>query len=107
MTPIKRYDSANTVIVMYTPFKELMRIINSSCTYDYTYVYQGDTLVARRNPDGTKYFYSPDHLGSTSLITDSNGNVIEETFYSPFGVVLSGGDEESKLYTGQFSDELT
>jgi RHS repeat-associated protein len=95
-------DSAKTKI--YTPFKEFMRVVNSSGTYDYTYIYQDGTLVARLNPDGSKYCYHSDHLGSTSLITDKNGNVSENTFYSPYGEVLSGGKKDLKLYTGQFMD---
>ena len=63
--------SANTII--YTPFKEFMQIRNTSGVYNYTYVYQDDVLVARVNPDGSKNFYHPDHLGSTSLITNQNG----------------------------------
>ena len=62
-------------------------------------------MVARKNADGTKYFYHADHLGSTSLITDQNGNVVENEFYSPFGESLSTNNaEENKLYTGQFKD---
>lgn len=99
---IKRNDSANTTI--YTPWKELMRIVNSTGTYDYTYIYQNDVLVARVNPDGSKSYYHPDHLGSTSLITDGNGSIVEYTFYSPFGEVLGGGKADFKLYTGQFGD---
>lgn len=99
---IMRNDSANTTI--YTPFKELMRIVNSSGTYDFTYIYDGSTLVARVNPDGSKWYYHPDHLGSTTLITDQNGNVVEQTFYSPYGELLGGGTSDVKLYTSQFKD---
>ncbi len=102
---IERNDSANTKI--YTPFKELMRIVNSSGAYDFTYIYQDGQLVARQNPDGSKYFYHPDHLGSTSLITDLNGNIVEQTFYSPFGETLGGGTADLKLYTSQFRDSTT
>jgi RHS repeat-associated protein len=102
---ISRNDSAKTVI--YTPFREFMQIRNSSGIYNFTYIYDGSTLIARINPDNNKYFYHPDQLGSTTLITDKNGNVVENTFYEPFGDVTSGGSKEVKLYTGQFSDELT
>lgn len=101
---IDRNDTANTTI--YTPFKELMRIVNSTGAYDYTYIYQDSVLVARINPDGSKYFYHPDHLGSTTLITDESGNVVEQTFYSPYGEVTGGGTKDVKLYTGQFSDSV-
>lgn len=99
---IMRNDSAHTVI--YTPFKEFMQIRNSSGVYNYTYIYQDGILVARVNPDGSKYYYHPDQLGSTSLITDQNGNVVENTFYSPFGETLGGGSADVKLYTGQMKD---
>lgn len=33
-----------------------------------------------------RYFHS-DHLGSTNLVTDENGNVIERTEYKPFGEI--------------------
>ena len=32
-----------------------------------------------------------DHLGSTSIITNESGSVIEETFYDPYGAILEGG----------------
>ena len=102
---IKRNDSANTTV--YTPFKELMRVVNSTGSYDFTYVYDRNTLVARINPDGTKQYEHTDHLGSTSVITNQNGNVIENTSYTPFGEELSGGDKEVRGYTGQFDDEAT
>ena len=84
-----------------------MQIRNSTGTYDFTYVYQEGQLISRLNPDGTKYFYQDDHLGSTSVITNSTGNVIENTYYSPYGEELSGGNLDVKGYTGQFDDEAT
>jgi len=101
---IMRNDSAKTVI--YTPFKEFMRIKNSTGTYDYTYIYQDGILVARVNPDGSKWYYHSDQLGSTTLVTDQNGNVVEQTFYSPYGEIIGGGTKEVKLYTGQFKDNI-
>jgi len=99
---IARNDTANTTI--YTPFKELMRIKNSTGIYDFTYVYQDGILVARVNPDGSKFYYHPDHLGSTMLITDANGNVVENSYYSPYGELLGGGSADVRLYTGQMKD---
>lgn len=95
-------DTARTKI--YTPFPELMRIVNSTGAYDYTYVYENGALVARVNPDGKKYYYQGDHLGSTSVVTNATGNIVEQTSYSPFGEVLSGGKVDMKLYTGQLKD---
>jgi RHS repeat-associated protein len=99
---IERNDSANTKI--YTPFKEFMRVVNKSGTYDYTYIYQGDILVARIDPDGKKYFYHTDYLGSNSLTTNQNGSISENTFYNPYGETIGGGTTDFRLYTGQMKD---
>ena len=82
-------------ISTYTPFKEFMMIINSSGQYNYTYIYDSDNiLVARINPDNSKWFYHADHLGSTTLITNESGDVVENTFYLPYGGIDSGGESE-------------
>lgn len=62
------------------------------------------TRAARVSPDGTKQYEHTDHLGSTSVLTNSSGGIIESTLYSPYGEELSGGDKEVKGYTGQFDD---
>ncbi len=55
----------------------------------------------------TKYFYHADHLGSTSLITDQNGDVVEESLYSPFGEPIQGGETTRFDYTGKEYDKTT
>ena len=36
-------------------------------------------------PTGTTYWYHPDHLGSTSVVTDPDGEAYERIEYTPFG----------------------
>ena len=43
---IHKNNTANTTI--YTPFPEFMQIKNLTGTYDFTYIYDGDTQVARK-----------------------------------------------------------
>jgi RHS repeat-associated protein len=40
------------------------------------------------NPETFQYYYHNDHLGSTSLITDLDGNVVQHVEYVPFGEVF-------------------
>ncbi|MDP3698186.1 MAG: RHS repeat-associated core domain-containing protein [Nanoarchaeota archaeon] len=94
-------------MIANTPFRELMRIVNLTGSYEFTYIYDGDTLVARKNSDGSIQYDHADHLGSIGVLTNQTGNVLENTLYEPFGDVSSGGTKEVKLYTGHFSDELT
>ncbi len=51
-----------------------------------------------------KKYYHPDHLGSTTLITNASGSIVEETFYLPFGDVLEGGDESRYNYNSKEKD---
>jgi hypothetical protein len=62
-------------------------------------------MVAMKDSQGFKYFLS-DHLGSTSVVLDTNGGILEQQRYLPFGAprpvqsfaVIS---ETDLTYTGQ------
>lgn len=86
--------------------KEFVRVVNSSGSYDYVYVYHEGQLVAQRKPDGTKEFVHGDHLGSSTVITDENGDTIENTTYEPFGSIVEGGNTTRYDYTGQEYDSM-
>jgi len=83
-------DGSNTTTFYID--ESFIRIINSSGTYDEVYYYDEYDLIAKEDSEGKK-FYHPDHLGSTTLVTDESGNVVEETVYDPFGAVQEGGNE--------------
>ena len=82
-------------------------IENSSGNYSEKYLYIDNQLVAFVDTDGNKRFVHSDHLGSVSLVTDINGNVVEETFYSPYGEILSGGRTSRFDYVGKEFDSVT
>ena len=46
------------------------------------------TFEAGRISTPELYFYHPDHLGSSSLITDNNGTLVQHIQYVPFGEVF-------------------
>jgi RHS repeat-associated protein len=45
-------------------------------------------MQANDNPEKLQYYYHSDHLGSSSLITDLDGNVAQHIEYVPFGEVF-------------------
>jgi RHS repeat-associated protein len=47
----------------------------------------GQAEVPLPDAAGRIQFYHPDHLGSSSVLTDNAGSVVEETAYWPFGEV--------------------
>ncbi len=86
--------------------KTFTKVINSSGIYDFANVYQDGVLVAQVDANGTKKFMHTDHLGSTSVVTNESGNVMENTTYSPFGEILTGGEQSRYDYTGKEYDSV-
>ena len=83
-----------------------VRVINSSGTFDFTYVQHEGQLVAQQNPDGSKLFVHGDHLGSTNVVTNEAGDVVENTTYEPFGNIIEGGEQSRYEYTSQEYDSV-
>ena len=58
---------------------------------DYGYNWSDGLRRSVPNPDGygeLAYFYHSDHLGSTSYVTDANGEVSQHVEYVPFGEIF-------------------
>ena len=97
--------------------KRVKSTINSSTTYfvgnhyEVTgstivkYYYAGAQRIAMRT-NGTLNYLLGDHLGSTSLITDSAGTKTNEQQYKAWGETryTFGSEKTRYTYTGQFSD---
>jgi RHS repeat-associated protein len=68
------------------------------------YYYAGSQRIAMRT-NGTLNYLLGDHLGSTSLTTDANGNVVSEMRYKAWGETryASGSMPTRYQYTGQYS----
>jgi len=106
-------DSTNSLnqTVIYTN-ENLVRTVtypaaNQVNTSDRIYVKDETGLIVEIGSKSPKLFYSTDHLGSTSVITNSTGDVVEETFYEPFGQILSGGSVSRFDYEGKEFSTVT
>jgi RHS repeat-associated protein len=95
------YSSSGTATTYY-PDSNFIRVVDNSGTHDAIYYYDDSALVGKKDGSGT-YFYHPNHLGSTNVVTDLAGNVVERTEYLPFGEVLNGGQSRF-LFTGKEKD---
>ena len=67
------------------------------------YIYGVTGKEASISNNGIKYYHS-DHLGSNSLVTESNGELEEENKYLPFGENLDSS-EERFTFTGKETDK--
>jgi RHS repeat-associated protein len=72
------------------------------------HIFSGSKRVVSKTGSAT-YYYHTDHLGSSNVITDANGAVVEEIYYFPFGETRldSGSVDLSYKYTGKEEDEET
>ena len=73
------------------------------------YIYAGSQRVAQISSiQGTSYFTN-DHLGSASLMTDTNGVQVQSMSYLPFGGTFQSAGTKSSAwrYTGQRQDDST
>ena len=91
---------------VYYPNENFVQIVNSSGTFTEKYIYQNGVLVAQINSDGQKQFIHSDNKGSNTLITALDGSVVENTFYSPYGEIISGGKNSRYGYEGKEYDSL-
>ena len=59
----------------------------------------------------TLYFYHPDHLGSTAMVTDHEGRITQNVVYIPYGEVFveerNGSWASPYLFNAKESDEET
>jgi len=67
-----------------------------------SYVYGPNGPIAKINESGA-YYYHSDHLGSTSAMTDEDGEVLEEQVNLPFGELIFGSEKYG--FTGKERDE--
>ncbi len=70
------------------------------------YIFFNGKRVARRDPNGSVFYYFSDHLGSASVVTNATGTIVEESDYYPFGgeLVITNTDPNQYKFTGKERD---
>lgn len=97
-------DSSLKETVYYVD-ENFVSVVNSSGSYNFTYVKHEGMLVAQE-VSGVKHYIHSDHLGSNTVVTDNSGTVVENTTYSPFGEVVEGGEATRYGYEGKEHDRV-
>ena len=89
----KVITGGSTTLYVYDVFGQLAsEYVNGSWARDYIFDGVGN-LVATENASGgpcTTCYFAYDHLGSTRLVMDQNGNVVQRYDYLPLGEEVSG-----------------
>jgi RHS repeat-associated protein len=89
---------------------DMALVTTSSATSARSYYYAGSQRVAMRDDAGVKYLVG-DHLGSTSLVLNSNATEHNWLLYKPFGYLrwptITSGISTPYRFTGQRHDDST
>ena len=106
------YDAEDNQIAVTKNGVTTKYVVDSNCEYSQvltattddsviTYIY-GDGLIAQESEqDYVTYHYN--QVGSTTALTNENGNVIETYEYSPYGDILDGDSSLTMfLYNGKY-----
>jgi RHS repeat-associated protein len=70
------------------------------------YIFFGGRRIARRQSSGTVHYYFADHLGSSRVVTNPTGTILDDSDFYPFGgerVVASSSGNNYK-FTGKERD---
>jgi len=114
------FQSTATTTTLY-PFKWYSVASSTGMGAKYAttteYVFNGDSLVSTVDQQtasgaatGTAQtrFIHPDHLGSTNVVTNASGTVVQTLDYYPHGTTRistnTGGADSARKYIGQFTD---
>ena len=100
---IKKTENGETTVYVGRYYEK-----NLTTGVETLYLYLGEQLVAYEVDDNLRYLHR-DHLGSTAVVTDVNGDVVFERTYDAWGNVrtASGTADTDRLYTGQRFDAAT
>jgi RHS repeat-associated protein len=72
--------------------EELSELIHGNQVIDVLPIPYPDTNLCNLSGSGIEtalFFYHPDHLGSTGMVTDNSSNITQGFLYAPFGEILS------------------
>lgn len=90
---------------------ELEGLAGQSATKVTKHIFMGSTRICsiETTTNTHVYYYHQDHIGSSNVITDESGNIVQILEYSPYGEVSrSTGDYSTdKRFTGKIWDETS
>ncbi len=88
-------------------FRQVLSLVLSVAVAGFTY-FQPALLLAQ-SAERRTYFYLPDHLGSSNIVTDEQGLIVQRFEYQPYGgtSVQPASNARPHQFTGQRRDAET
>jgi len=90
-------DNGNNQTTYYISENFIQTRYTNGTILNETYIYANGKLLAKKDNSNNKQYHHPDHLGSTTLVTNQTGDIIEEEFYLPYGDIYFGNEESRVL----------
>jgi RHS repeat-associated protein len=101
----KTYGAVNSVTYYVGSHYEVIQYSNGTTTRT-SYYFANSERIAQKDNTGVTY-YHPDHLQSSTVMTNSTGGKIDEMRYLPYGQIESGGSSTKYGYNGKEQDSGT
>jgi RHS repeat-associated protein len=103
---VKRtYGTVNTIVYYVGGHYEVTQYSNGT-TVNTSYYFANGERIAQKDNTGVKYYHS-DHLGSSTVMTNSSGSKVDEIEYLPYGSVETGGSSTKYGYNSKELDFTT
>ncbi|WP_041607605.1 RHS repeat domain-containing protein [Halobacteroides halobius] len=106
---IKKDNEIRTTYYLYGKGQQVLEERNENSEVERIFIYGANGKVATLDKEGSINYVVSDQLGSTSVITDEEGNEVMRYKYSPFGNLIKskGNTEDSYRFTGKEFDGMT
>jgi RHS repeat-associated protein len=102
----KRVQKSNGKLYWYGIGSDALVETDPSGNNAVEYIFFGGKRIARRDPAGTISYYFADHLGTSRVVTNATGTVLDDSDFYPFGgerVIVSSSSNVYK-FTGKERD---
>ncbi|MGA2900737.1 MAG: RHS repeat-associated core domain-containing protein, partial [Candidatus Acidiferrales bacterium] len=102
----RRVEKSNGTLYWYGTGSDALMETDLSGNLTYEYIFFGGKRVARRDSSGNVVYYAADHLGTSRVVTNSTGAILDQSDFYPFGGerVITASSGNTYKFTGKERD---
>ena len=95
---VKKSGGSNTTLYWYAPWGDVLTETGADGSNPTEYIFFGGRRIARRDSSGNVSYYLSDILGSSRVIADSNGNLLDDCDFLPYGSEVCAASSSGNHY---------
>ncbi|MFZ1974532.1 MAG: RHS repeat-associated core domain-containing protein [Candidatus Acidiferrales bacterium] len=102
----KRVSKSNGKLYWYGGARDPIAETDASGNTTNEYIFFGGERIARRDSAGNIVYYTTDHIGTSRIVTNSTGSILDESDFYPFGGerVITSSSGNTYKFTGKERD---